>query len=274
MSLIGSPYSEDISRKVVSYDVDPDDPFIQLSEYMYKLYQEDFQKFHNYYQAFNLLHQNTIQYFHDCTEQIDLELYEMLKPIQDKFVGDIGMFFNTIWNDLAIFLYTSYSQNHFNKRIKDPVMEHLMELSQKRIFDPEPWRLRLNKISELYNIVKNNYIRSITPKQVTWNNTFSGFIQDVYHSVIGEDDETHRTNSNRVQPTRRIENTIDVEQAALVRKQNYHKQKYSNPGIWKTVKNALKSNKSKTKTNQTEPVTGDQYFTDVFTTQPGTIMTF
>ena len=155
---------------------DREDPFIVLTEYLYTKYERDFEKFNNYYQAFKLIHEKTIHYFNSCSEWIDLGLYEMLDPFKEKYHDDINVFIISIYDDLNIFLDDSFSQNEFNKEIKDPIYKYLLQLSKEKKFDSEPWRIRLNKISDLYNVIKNRYIQSITPKQIGWADSVFGLI--------------------------------------------------------------------------------------------------
>ncbi len=175
---------------------DREDPFIVLTEYLYIKYERDFEKFNNFFQAFKLIHEKTIHYFNSCSEWIDLGLYEMLDPFKEKYHDDINIFIITIYNDLYIFLNDSFSQNEFNKEIKDPIYNYLLQLAEEKKFDSEPWRIRLNKISELYNVIKNKYIQSITPKQISWTDSVIGLIEWVSRSDSVQQNQSLRIENN------------------------------------------------------------------------------
>ena len=186
-----------------------EDPFIVLTEYLYRKYERDFEKFNNFFQAFKLIHEKTIHYFNSCSEWIDLGLYEMLYPFKEKFHDDINEFIICIYSDLNIFLNDSFSQNEFNKEIKDPIYKYLLQLSEEKKFDSEPWRIRLNKISYLYNVIKNRYIQSITPKQIGWVDSVFGIID----WVKGTEEVTQNQSL-------RIENPINPHRVNNVKRKN------------------------------------------------------
>lgn len=175
---------------------DKEDPFIVLTEYLYFKYERDFEKFNNYYLAFKLIHEKTIEYFNSCSEWIDLGLYEMLDPFKNQYHDDINKFIISIYQDLYIFLNDSFSQNEFNKEIKDPIYKYLLQLSEEKKFDSDPWRIRLNKISDLYNLIKNQYIQSITPKQISWTDSVIGLIDWISRSDSVQQNQSLRIENN------------------------------------------------------------------------------